>query len=127
MALLLCPHPGDVCPMFSTRSWRSLVLPCLLLSAGAVVSRAAEPLPQFKALTGTVRGRIDQLAGEIELENLKEESVNLAGNAAAFLISQTSLSAQEEFDLAADMHKKAYQPRHILPTPRVAQDVLERL
>jgi Zn-dependent protease with chaperone function len=87
---------------------------------------APQPVP-FQALTPAIRASIDRLAGQAELETIEEDAVNLAGNAAAWLVSQVTLTARQEVELADAMHQKAFPAEVITETPPQAQRVLERL
>jgi Zn-dependent protease with chaperone function len=86
----------------------------------------AEPV-LLKSITPALRARIDKTAMGVELEDLGKESVNLAGNATAFLISQTTLTAQEEANLAEQMHQKLLKTKQVVETPKEAERILKLL
>ena len=106
-----------------------LIPPCLLALTACLALAAPAPAepPALKALAPAMRPRIDKLARAVEVENIPQESINLAGNATAFLISQTSLSVQEEANLAEQMREKILKQKRTIETPQAAERLLQRL
>ncbi len=110
-------------PLLLTLAFLALVVP--------LASPAEEGTPGLQALTPEVRARLDRVAAEQPMENLGQDTVNLAGNATAFLISQTTLPLSEEASLSEAERAKLIARNKILPTPepvrRAWQKLLEQL
>lgn len=113
----------------STPRIKGLFLIALVAAAcwGASLPAGETVPPSSRALTPDVRARLDKLALQQELENLNEETIDLAGNATAWLISQASLTPRQEADHAGGMHKQLLTQNRALDTPPEAERVWQRL
>lgn len=102
------------------------MLPALLLVPLAALA-GEKDAPGLKALTPAIRARLDRVAVEQETETVCQETVNLAGNATAFLISQTILPPREEADLSEAQRARLLAQSSLLATPELLQRVWQRL
>jgi pimeloyl-ACP methyl ester carboxylesterase len=105
-----------------------LAIPILCLAFGFGGADRPQPPPLgLKALTPEVRGRIDRAAADQQMENFGQDTVNLAGNATAFLISQTTLPAREEAKLSQAESERLLARNKVLPAPAGVQRVWDKL
>jgi len=100
-------------------------LPALVLYVSAL--QAAPPLPAVGDLTPEAQARIDRGALASTLDNLRPAPLDLAGNVTAWMISQASLTAEEEAQATrlalADLQEKV----KITPAPPEAVRLFQTL
>jgi pimeloyl-ACP methyl ester carboxylesterase len=103
------------------------IVSALLLWAAPVTSAEPELPPPLDRLTPELRQRIDRLAARTPLEPLDHEKVNLAGNITAWMLTQAAPTAEEEQQLAAEVHRQNLKLHRTVPTPAAAERVFRRL
>ncbi len=86
-----------------------------------------QPLLGLRSLNLEVRTRIDRAAAEQEMETFCQDTVNLAGNATAFLISQTKLPLREEADLSEAERTRLIAQKKVLQTPEAVVGIWNKL
>jgi Zn-dependent protease with chaperone function/pimeloyl-ACP methyl ester carboxylesterase len=104
---------------------RSLRTGCLVLLLGLAGGRtwAAEAAD----LGPAERARIDRRAAEQPLETPKQEQVNFAGNITAWLISQGTLTPEEERDYAQEWHTRLLAAPQSVPVPDEVAKMFRKL
>src|SRR5438067_1041156 len=91
---------------------------------------APEPAPPALAdLKPAVRERIDRVALQQPPEKTGELSVDLAGDLTVWLLARLSLSAEEEKEAAAPVHKRLLDEHRgrVRPTPAPLQKSFDKL
>jgi pimeloyl-ACP methyl ester carboxylesterase len=101
-------------------------LVCVAASCGLAAPARGDDV-RLKDLTEPVRSRVDAAARAQRLEKVPQEAVNLAGNATSWLISQVSLSAEEEDARATLLHKRILERHRSIALPEAAGRVWQKL